>query len=93
MREVHRLIADAIYSTELFEPMLSRIQAHKLPRTGRNVAVAGAGPTGLTAAFYLAMLGHDVTVFEERAEAGGMLSIRHSRVSFAQSQCCGGKWN
>ena len=35
--------------------------------------MAGAGPTGLTAAFYLAMLGHDVTIFEERAEAGGML--------------------
>ena len=37
------------------------------------MAVAGSGPTGLTAAFYLAMLGHDVTVFEERGEAGGML--------------------
>src|SRR6185437_602005 len=32
-----------------------------------------SGPTGLTAAFYLAMLGHDVTLFEERSEAGGML--------------------
>ena len=35
--------------------------------------MAGSGPTGLTAAFYLAMLGHDVTVFEEHSEAGGML--------------------
>ena len=35
--------------------------------------MAGSGPTGLTAAFYLAMLGHDVTIFEERSEAGGML--------------------
>src|SRR6185503_16661117 len=39
----------------------------------KRVAIAGAGPTGLTAAFYLAMLGHDVTLFEERSEAGGML--------------------
>jgi len=37
------------------------------------VAVAGAGPAGLTAAFYLALLGHDVTVFDPLPEAGGML--------------------
>jgi NADH-quinone oxidoreductase subunit F len=73
MREVHRFLADAIYQSDLFEPMLKRIQARKLAPTGRKVAVAGSGPTGLTAAFYLAMLGHDVTIFEERSEAGGML--------------------
>jgi NADH-quinone oxidoreductase subunit F len=73
MREVHRFLADEIYQSDRFEPMLARILAHKLPPTGRKVAVAGAGPTGLTAAFYLAMLGHDVTIFEERGEAGGML--------------------
>jgi NADH-quinone oxidoreductase subunit F len=73
MREVHRFIADAVYQSDLFEVMLERILARRLPSTGHKVAVAGAGPTGLTAAFYLAMLGHDVTIFEERAEAGGML--------------------
>ena len=73
MREVHRYIADAVYSSDLFEPMVNRILGRKLPATGRKIAVAGAGPTGLTAAFYLAMLGHDVTIFEERKEAGGML--------------------
>jgi NADH-quinone oxidoreductase subunit F len=73
MREVHRFIADEIYQSYRFEPMLERIKARKLEPTGRKVAVAGSGPTGLTAAFYLAMLGHDVTIFEERSEAGGML--------------------
>jgi NADH-quinone oxidoreductase subunit F len=73
MREVHRFIADAIYQTDLFAPMLKRIQSRQLPFSGRRVAVAGSGPTGLTAAFYLSMLGHDVTIFEERGEAGGML--------------------
>jgi NADH-quinone oxidoreductase subunit F len=73
MREVHRFLADAIYQSGLFEPVLERIRARKLAPTGRRVAVAGSGPTGLTAAFYLAMLGHDVTIFEERGEAGGML--------------------
>ena len=73
MREVHRFLADTIYQSDLFEPMLQRIKARRLKPTGRKVAVAGSGPTGLTAAFYLAMLGHDVTIFEERSEAGGML--------------------
>ena len=35
--------------------------------------MVGAGPTGLTCAFYLALLGHDVTVYESNPEAGGML--------------------
>jgi NADH-quinone oxidoreductase subunit F len=74
MREVHRFLADQIYlSDDRFASMSERIRARKLAPTGHKVAVIGAGPTGLTAAFYLAMLGHDVTVFEERSEAGGML--------------------
>ena len=73
MREVHRYIADSIYQSDRFETMVERIAARKLSQTGRKIAVAGSGPTGLTAAFYLSMLGHDVTIFEEHGEAGGML--------------------
>jgi NADH-quinone oxidoreductase subunit F len=43
------------------------------PPTGKRVAVIGAGPAGLTAAYYLARLGHAVTVFESSSEAGGMM--------------------
>ncbi len=73
MREVHRLIADSIFNSKKNDAMLKRILGRKLEATGRKVAIAGAGPAGLTAAFYLAMLGHDVTVFDGKAEAGGML--------------------
>ena len=73
MREVHRCIADSIYQSDQFGAIVERIQVRKMDATGKKIAVAGAGPTGLTAAFYLAMLGHDVTIFEERSEAGGML--------------------
>ena len=73
IREVHRFIADTVLSGEYFEPMVQRILAHRLPPTGCRVAVAGSGPTGLTAAFYLSLLGHTVTIFEDHAEAGGML--------------------
>jgi glutamate synthase (NADPH/NADH) small chain len=40
--------------------------------TGKQVAVIGAGPAGLTAAFDLARMGHQVTVYEAEAEGGGM---------------------
>jgi NADH-quinone oxidoreductase subunit F len=73
MREVHRFIADSILLSEHFEEAVRRVLARKLESTGRKVAVAGAGPAGLTAAFYLALFGHDVTVFDPLPEAGGML--------------------
>jgi glutamate synthase (NADPH/NADH) small chain len=40
--------------------------------TGKKVAIVGAGPAGLTAAFDLAKQGHSVTVFEALDKAGGM---------------------
>ena len=40
--------------------------------TGKKVAIVGAGPAGLTAAFDLARMGHQVVVHEARAAAGGM---------------------
>jgi formate dehydrogenase beta subunit len=41
--------------------------------SGRKVAIIGSGPAGLTAAFYLRKKGHQVTVFEARSKAGGMM--------------------
>lgn len=43
------------------------------PPTGKKAAVIGGGPCGLTAAYYLAKKGHDVTVFEKNPACGGML--------------------
>jgi len=43
------------------------------PATGKTVAVIGGGPGGLSAAYYLALMGHKVTVFEQRKQLGGML--------------------
>ena len=41
--------------------------------TGKKVAVIGGGPSGLSAAYYLALMGHKVTVYEKCAKLGGML--------------------
>ncbi len=43
------------------------------PSTGRRVAVVGAGPSGLTCAYFLALMGHEAVVFEEKHQAGGMM--------------------
>jgi len=43
--------------------------------TDKKVAIVGSGPAGLTAAFYLAKLGHKVTVFEALPEVGGMMRV------------------
>ena len=45
----------------------------KAASTGKKAAVVGAGPAGLTAAYYLALQGHAVTVFDEFPEPGGMM--------------------
>jgi len=44
----------------------------RAPSTGKTIAVVGAGPAGLSCAHRLAMLGHDVVVFEAREKAGGL---------------------
>jgi len=51
---------------------LWREHAKKLPATGQKAAVIGAGPAGLTVAYYLAKQGHAVTVFDAQPAAGGM---------------------
>ena len=45
----------------------------RLPDTGKKVAVVGGGPGGLTAAYYLQLMGHQVTVMERLDKLGGMV--------------------
>jgi NADPH-dependent glutamate synthase beta subunit-like oxidoreductase len=41
--------------------------------TGKRIAVVGGGPSGLSCAYFLALMGHEVVVFEQRTHLGGML--------------------
>ena len=43
------------------------------PSTGKRVAMVGGGPSGLSAAYYLSLMGHKVTVYEKRRQLGGMM--------------------
>jgi NADPH-dependent glutamate synthase beta subunit-like oxidoreductase len=48
-------------------------QPQPAPTTGKSVAIVGGGPGGLSAAYYLALMGHEVTVYERQKQLGGMM--------------------
>lgn len=45
----------------------------KAESTGKKIAIIGGGPSGLTAAYYLQIMGHQCTIFDKRKHLGGML--------------------
>jgi NADH-quinone oxidoreductase subunit F len=71
--EIHRYIADQVYKGAKETKIIERLAKERLPKTGKKITIIGAGPCGLTAAFYLSRLGHDVSVYEANPEAGGVL--------------------
>lgn len=62
-----RFIADA--DLKLGAPYTPEMKS----KSGKKVAIIGAGPAGLSAAFYLRITGHGVDIFDSHDEAGGML--------------------
>ncbi|MDD3320188.1 MAG: FAD-dependent oxidoreductase [Paludibacter sp.] len=71
--EIHRYLADTMYQLGKENEIYSKLIKEKLPSTGKRIAIVGAGPAGLTAAFYLVRLGHDITIYDALSEAGGVL--------------------
>lgn len=62
------------WNNEYFRHQNPVVPEKKEP-TGKNCAVIGAGPAGLSAAYYLALAGHKVDIFDMIAEAGGMAAV------------------
>ena len=67
IRLLHRLAADADLASAA--PWLPEVK----PATGKRVAIIGAGPAGLAAAWRLRQDGHAATLFDDQKEPGGML--------------------
>ena len=66
IRGIKKYIVDTVAADTVETPA-------PLPATGKRVAVVGAGPSGLTCAYFLGLMGHAVTVFERRSRLGGMM--------------------
>jgi NADPH-dependent glutamate synthase beta subunit-like oxidoreductase/formate hydrogenlyase subunit 6/NADH:ubiquinone oxidoreductase subunit I/ferredoxin len=72
IRDSHRYAGDQVLKAQaggVKAPVPFAVQ----PATGKRVAVIGSGPAGMAAAYYLAINGHDVTVYERDPAPGGML--------------------
>jgi heterodisulfide reductase subunit A-like polyferredoxin len=69
IRELHRFLADWERGQET--PWVPAIEEQR----PEKVAVVGSGPAGLTTAYYLALKGYPVTIFEKLPVAGGMMAV------------------
>ncbi len=72
IRDSHRFAGDQVLKAQaggVKAPVPFEVQ----PRTGKRVAVIGSGPAGMSAAYYLLIAGHEVTIFERDPAPGGML--------------------
>ena len=67
IKTIEHAIIERAWAEGLVKPDTSK------PRTGKKVAVVGAGPAGLAAAQQLARAGHSVVLFEKNAQVGGLL--------------------
>lgn len=67
IKDLKRLVGDHDLQSETpYQPAVTLA-------TGRRVVVVGAGPAGLSAAYYMRQMGHTVTVLDEREQPGGMM--------------------
>jgi len=69
IRWLKRFAADAVRSYR------EALGIHPRPATGKRVAIVGAGPSGLSLAFFLTLKGHRWVVFDELSGGGGMMRI------------------
>ncbi|KKW67948.1 glutamate synthase [Lampropedia cohaerens] len=67
IKSIEHAIVDRAFEEGWVQPQLPK------HRTGKTVAIVGAGPAGLAAAQQLARAGHDVTLFEKNDRVGGLL--------------------
>ncbi|MDD3078380.1 MAG: FAD-dependent oxidoreductase [Paludibacter sp.] len=71
--EIHRYLADTMYQLGKENDIYKKLIREKQAPSGKRIAIVGAGPAGLTAAYYLIRLGHEVVVYDALPEAGGVV--------------------
>ncbi len=73
IRELHKGVAEAASLNNAVPG------PRPAPSSGKRVTIIGAGPAGLSSAYYLSLLGHACTIVDEREEPGGMLRYGSDR--------------
>ncbi|MBM4407081.1 MAG: 4Fe-4S dicluster domain-containing protein [Chloroflexi bacterium] len=73
IRDSHRYAGDQVLKQMNDQGIDPPVPFELREKSGRRVAVIGSGPAGAAAAYYLLIVGHDVTIFERDAAPGGML--------------------
>jgi glutamate synthase (NADPH/NADH) small chain len=63
------------YTADTVKDFKTTLELKPAPSTGKKVAVIGAGPSGLSVAYFLALKGHKVVVFDALPGGGGMMRI------------------
>ena len=73
IRDSHRYAGDQVIKAMLDDGVEPPVPFEQQAKSGRRAAVIGSGPAGMSAAYYLLLAGHDVTIFERDPAPGGML--------------------
>ncbi len=63
------------YASERLFEFIDEMEIEQKPDNGKSIAIIGAGPSGITAAYYLRLMGYSVNIFEEFDRLGGMAFI------------------
>ena len=75
IRDLHKGVAEAASANGAATVLRAA------PASGKRVTIIGAGPAGLSSAYYLSLLGHACTIVDEREEPGGMLRYSIDRAT------------